>query len=93
MCPEAAALRNRASLLDGRAGLAARVIGINGSVTNDRGACKGGTMTERRRGPGEDREDETRDEEGETRQERDAATREAVEEEERTGGPRREGDG
>ena len=50
-------------------------------------------MTERRRGPGEDREDETRDEEGETRQERDAATREAVEEEERTGGPRREGDG
>ncbi len=50
-------------------------------------------MTERRRGPGEDREDETRDEEGNDRQERDAATREAVEEEERTGGPRREGDG
>lgn len=49
-------------------------------------------MTERRRDPGEDREDETRDEEGKSRQERDA-TREAVEEEERTGGPRREGDG
>lgn len=49
-------------------------------------------MTERRRDPGEDREDETRDEEGKSRQERDA-TREAVEEEEQTGGPRREGDG
>ncbi len=49
-------------------------------------------MTERRRDPEEDREDETRNEQGENRLERDAS-REAVEEEERTGGPRTEGDG
>jgi hypothetical protein len=49
------------------------------------------TMSERRRDPAHNGEDETRDEEGKGRQERDAS-KEAVEEEEQTGGPPTQGD-
>jgi hypothetical protein len=48
-------------------------------------------MSERRRDPAHNGEDETRDEEGKDRQER-AASKEAVEEEERIGGPPVQGD-
>ena len=49
-------------------------------------------MTERRQGTEGNGEDEARNEEGEERTGQ-AASREAVEEEERIGGPGREGDG
>ncbi len=49
-------------------------------------------MSERRQDPTHNGEDEARDEEGKDRQERDAS-REAVEEEEQTGGPRTQDDG
>jgi len=49
-------------------------------------------MDERRRGFEEDGNEQDRDEEGKNRQERDAS-REAVEEEEQSGGPRTQGDG
>ena len=48
-------------------------------------------MSERRKDPAHSREDETGDEEGKDRQERDAS-KEAVEEEEQTGGPPTQGD-
>jgi hypothetical protein len=48
-------------------------------------------MSERRRDTAHNGEDEARDEEGKGRQERDAS-KEAVEEEEQTGGPPTQGD-
>ena len=49
-------------------------------------------MSERRPNDPAGRDEENRNDGGKTREERDAST-EAVEEEEQTGGPRREGDG
>ncbi len=49
-------------------------------------------MSERRRDPAHSREDETRDEQGKDRQEERGASKEAVEEEEQTGGPPTQGD-